>query len=149
MSQPTVTSIEYPASSIEFDQNTQVEPIRGRYVLERQTFMEITNNQVKLTADEVGLKERFTIHEIRDTSILTNKPNFQKPKMNLTPYLTINYKEKRTDAQSKNKPNQTQIENPSRYTQYEPRGTGHESRFISQFPPQKRVCEFKPSNGRM
>ena len=41
---------------------------------------------------------------------LTNKPNFKKPKMNLSDYMTSNYKEKRTDPPRKNKPNQTQFQ---------------------------------------
>ena len=61
---------------------------------------------------------RFTIHEIPPTKtidqnklILTNKPNFQKTKMNLTDYMTSYYERKAHFDPRQNKPNQTQIEN--------------------------------------
>jgi len=40
---------------------------------------------------------------------MQNKPNFQKPKMNLTAYSKISYDNKRNWTLSQNKPNQSQF----------------------------------------
>ena len=51
----------------------------------------------------------------KSTLILTNKPNFQKPKKPLTPYLTTNYEDLDPPGRAKNKPNSNPIQ-----TQFKP-----------------------------